>query len=401
MNQYAHKLVDEAASRIRSARDQWRTHCHPFEFGPVTYQDRIHAGANVARADQGALLTRKSQQLVLNIGENFKPLSATNLAKGAFGQVRRLFTSQNVSQQLRPWSLVGFMSDSLSPNGLAGCIPDSDGKTHFINLTAGAYVFPLFAGFHLMTSSTFDSGMGPTESKTVSVPGLSDRRLSIPLDPNRRATAVFFASAALMATFFHELAHVLRGHTSFYSQVHGASQIAEHGELGASYSDDFNSADNVLRRAIELDADEFAGHFMAKAYFSDQRLIRGTDDFEATCFRMTVGAALLYSWLAKSDQYHSGSVRAFIFLSAIFQDIKLSSQEAGRFAFEALKKVQLELCSGGFLPTAAVVADSDELREAVAGTLAFKASMQREWLAHRPWGATDAAKHARSQPEAA
>jgi len=97
------------------------------------------------------------------------------------------------------------------------------------------------------------------QSSWVDVP-LSNQ----PSDPERFQLAMNMAMLAALIVFYHELAHIIRGHNAFYSSPGtdlGAGTLRENMMLSMS-SDKVGSPD-ITRRALEVDADIYAGVFLA------------------------------------------------------------------------------------------------------------------------------------------
>lgn len=90
-----------------------------------------------------------------------------------------------------------------------------------------------------------------------------------PHDPERFQLAMNMAMMAGLMIFYHELAHILRGHSAYWAtrpqvpKQSGMGMVAlrENHPLGITNGSSVNP--DLVRRALEVDADIYAGHFVA------------------------------------------------------------------------------------------------------------------------------------------
>lgn len=88
-----------------------------------------------------------------------------------------------------------------------------------------------------------------------------------PRDPERFQLAMNLAMLSALVVFYHEFAHIIRGHNAWTAQTLGVGSLRENRRLlplHAGKADASVGADD-RRRALEVDADIYAGVFMAKA----------------------------------------------------------------------------------------------------------------------------------------
>lgn len=362
-----------------------RNKTNPFEFGDVRSQDRAMMAATLQNLDspQGRLLNEHS---VLDtgfvLGKGRPP--GLNTARAAFRSVQRLFESQAVEQKLKPWTILGFMTDCMVPNGLAGVLHEKDESIHFINVTAGAYFHTLFAAFHITADKRFASDApGGVDYVVARAENLFPIDLHVSLNVERRQKATRIAGKALYATFFHELAHVLRGHTIFYERRVPASTsaIIEVPTL-SEYSVD------PLRRAVELDADDFSGRFLAQALFqrfSKDELSLKNPEFEKLAFEIVAGITLMYSWFARDSGYHGGSLRAYFVAGSLLTELGIAIKESAPWTRDKISNIQELMTDLSLLPKHAVDIQEDDIYEMFDQTMNLREVKQHDWLQFRPW----------------
>ncbi|MEB0060142.1 hypothetical protein [Variovorax sp. LG9.2] len=378
------------AAKIKALRS-WpianRNRRHPFELGAVQTRDRIQAGVRLHVHGQGRLLDDGS---TLDTGLVFPGITPPGIrsAAAAFRSVQRFFESAAVEKRLAPWQVLGFMSDSLVPNGLAAVLHDEDETVQFINVTAGAFFHTLYSAYHLVSDKRFEPTLPrPGEHLVAHAEPLFGIALNIPVAPERRALAGRFAVAALRVTFFHELAHILRAHTVYLRREAGAG-IGAITEVSAS---DFASSQviDLRRRALETDADDFSGRFMAKQFFNgfhENELSLENPRFRAKAFEVVVGVVLMYSWFAESEGYHSGSLRAYLVLGSMFVELGLDVNTSARWVNDRVSGLQALMIERGLLPRGVGFISDVKLSDLNQDTFAYRESHMRDWLQLRPWG---------------
>lgn len=385
--------VSRMIKRLRSLPIANRNKRHPFEFGAVRSQDRILASVLVQRSGQGQLLHPAS---ALDTGL-YMPDGVTpgiRSAAVAFRTVQRFFESASVERRLAPWSILGFMSDTLQPNGLASVLHEDDECIQFINVTAGAFFHTLYSAFHLASDRRFEPNLPrPGEYIEAQAEKLFAITLHVPAAPERRTLAMRFAVAALRVTFFHELAHILRGHVILLRRELGAagSAITE----AASNSTTSTPSVDLHRRALETDADDFSGRFMAKQFFSGftkEQISFEDARFRAKAFEVVVGVILMYSWFAESEGYHSGSLRAYLVLSSMFIELGLDVNTSSKWVTERVSGLQTLMIERGLLPKSVGFISKFQLQDLNEKTFAYREAHMRDWLQCRPWGFDDSSR---------
>lgn len=362
---------------------------NPFEFGNVRTQDRILAAVRVELNGQGRLLGADG---VLDSGltiPNGTP-PGINSARLAFRTVQRFFESRNVESRLKPWSIIGFMSDSLDPNGLAAVLHDETTDVQYINVTAGAFFHTLYSAYHLVSDRRFEPNLPlPGQFIEARAERLFEVNIRIPSSIERRKLATRFAIAALRVTFFHELAHIFRGHAVYMRKLN-VTQVHEGiAEAGSPNSKMLLNID-LRRRALETDADDFSGRFMAQQFFQDlprEGLTFESKEFRDRAFQVLVGVVLMYSWFAESDGYHSGSLRAYMVLGSMFAELGLDVKFAAKWTTHQVDNLQKLMVESGLMKSLALVSvDPVQFRDLIERTIEYRETHMRDWLQYRPWG---------------
>lgn len=145
---------------------------------------------------------------------------------------------------------------------------------------------------------------------------------NVPECPIRLEYAGNITILAAIILFFHELAHILRNHLSYFSQKDNLSAIDE------SHT---TTIEPNIRRAIECDADYHAGYFIGLTYKNENDLfksifkINDDVDFFKVC---TASAKILFHSFEKentnsSQNYHLPKTRLEVFLEGLTSSLKL------------------------------------------------------------------------------
>ncbi len=375
--------------RVVSFRIAQRNKKHPFEFGNVRRRYRTAAAAQIEKAGQGALLSATS---VLNKGlkiDGVQLLESGSLER-AFRTVQQFFESHAVENQLKPWTVLGFMSDSFTPNGRVGVLCPADDldreRVQYINITAGTFLRALYSAYHLLSDKAFEHTLPSpgqfTKAQADEAIGLANP-IHVPNAIERRDRAVKFAVTALQAIFFHELAHILRGH-AIYVKFGIATADGVLIEPKPKSPGSIQSADKTPI-ALETDADDFSGRFMAKAFFREfapDELTFSNPQFCAKAFEVLVGVVLTYSLFEKNAQYHSGSLRAYILLGSMFGELGLDTKDSARWTFVRVDALQQLMIDNNLLDASANALNADEALALAKDTLAYRDAKMLDWLRH-------------------
>lgn len=380
---------DYIVKKLLSQPIAWRNKRNPFEFGNVRTQDRIQATVRIKLNGQGCPLSAGSTlDTGLSISDGVAP--GINSAKLAFRTVQRFFESRAVENRLKPWSVLGFMSDSLDPNGLAAVLHDESDNVQYLNVTAGAFFHTLYCAYHLLSDSRFEPDL-PLRGQFIEARAerLFRVNIRIPSSVERRRLATKFAIAALRVTYFHELAHLLRGHTVYVRRSNATQAHEAITEVSATEGSMPINVD-LRRRALETDADDFSGRFMARQFFQDftrEELTFEGKKFRDRAFQVLVGVVLMYSWFVESDGYHSGSLRSYVVLGSMFTELGFDVKFTAKWTTARVGALQQLMVEGGLINSMGSLSiDSAQFRDLAEKTLEYREAHVHEWLQYRPWG---------------
>jgi hypothetical protein len=159
--------------------------------------------------------------------------------------------------------------------------------------------------------------------------------LNQPADPERFQLAMHMAMLAALVIFYHEMAHILRGHSAYLREASGFAGgpvvLREHRALavtGLSISDTEDSAStdgiDLARRALEADADLHAGLFMAEVLKLDVLGEVNAENLLHWCELVAFVAAITYNAFEAHSQlsgyragYHLPPTRMECFLEGV------------------------------------------------------------------------------------
>lgn len=142
----------------------------------------------------------------------------------------------------------------------------------------------------------------------------------IPSCPVRLEYAGNVTILSMVVFFYHELAHVLRGHLEYIGSKYNVDAISD-GEN--------DNLDMEIRKALECDADYYSGYFLGLTYINEQKLFKDifdsndAIDFFKSC---TLAAKLSFHSFEKklqSKSYHLPKTRLEIFLEGLASSLKL------------------------------------------------------------------------------
>lgn len=194
--------------------------------------------------------------------------TAEAVLRGMYGTLANHITSSSASAALQPFELSLMVGGSLSePHALVTEL-DAECKSYLILFAPGLFTCIADRFFRLLTCAEHFPDVG--DVSTCRHEWVDAPLANIPDDPDRLRLAMLLSMMALLLMFYHELAHVLRGHTAFYANL-GVNTLPEFQPL-ATGPILFNSQPgaagsvqdaDVIRRALEVDADIHAGLFLA------------------------------------------------------------------------------------------------------------------------------------------
>lgn len=174
------------------------------------------------------------------------------------------FHRSTLFQQWHPLRIVAMTQSSPDVNGSAGQVTDVRAPYFYIGLHAGLFVHTADRLFRVLAEPSALPDIGNAAREKA---GRTGALLAVaPLDPIRRSLAIDLTTLALTAVFAHEIGHIVRGHLWLLRSRFAMSRLFEADSSGAPRSSTDPSHDE-MRRAMELDADVFAGKVMGTLLF--------------------------------------------------------------------------------------------------------------------------------------
>lgn len=347
------------------------------EFGPIKDRDRIQIVATLKSNGQGAPLgpTALPADVLQSVGTS---LDGRTVCREIFRVVEALFDGRVVKQLSRGAQIVGVMSDSLSVNGLATRLHILEDK-HLLSVTAGTLLRGMVTVYRLVGHQAFTAG-GP-DYVLHATSSLQAEPFLMPRPLTAREFAMRCAAYGMLTIFCHELAHVMRGHTAFVSSKLQWEAIHEQGQ---GLSGDALS----MKRLIEVDADEYAGKFLADILFSEQVRSKALfEDSEATkkFLQVVTGVLSLYlNFGREGGAYYSGPVRAHLVLSSCLLRCT-NDPEAASWLRAQISEIEGDMTAAGVVSQADVAMNNQEQMNLVNVSLPARDAVQHEWVAVRPW----------------
>lgn len=188
-----------------------------------------------------------------------------------------------------------------------------------INIGSIHYIYKLV--LYLFSKKEFMRAIGNSNSenkKNCLIQGYSYEQ--IPSCSVRLKYAGDVTILSMIVFFYHELAHILRGHLEYISSKYNANIISD-GEN--------DNMDMERRKALECDADYYSGFFLGLTYRNEKKLFKdifdsdNSVDFFKSC---TLAAKLSFHSFEKKSQsknYHLPKTRLEIFLEGLTKSLQL------------------------------------------------------------------------------
>lgn len=147
-----------------------------------------------------------------------------------------------------------------------------------------------------------------------------------PRDPERFQLAMSLAMLSALVVFYHEFAHIIRGHNAWAAETLGVGGLHENRSLPSLHSGkaEQSSVADHRRRAVEVDADIYAGVFMAKALSIGMLGEINEENLPSWCELMAFLAVLTFNVFEEQVQhadyragYHLPGIRTECFLEGL------------------------------------------------------------------------------------
>lgn len=354
------------------------------EFGPVVGRDRIQITATLKCSGQGSPMA--TQALPSDVLESAgTSLNGNDVCHHVFRVVQSLFVAPTLRPLMQSAQIVGVMSDELCVNGLATLLHHNEDK-HLINVTAGTMLRGAVALYRLLGHRALQEGGSDFIQQATS-------RFHVTAFPMPRSLALRkygleCAAYGMLAIFCHELAHVLRGHTTFVKMRLGLDALSEAGESSTGEALE-------VRRLIEVDADDYAGQFIADLFFQDQvQSKRLLDDTKQTARFLKISAGVLALYLGfgrEGGAYYGGPARAHLVLSSLL--LRCSDDpDAASWLRAQIRDIQDHMVSAGLVTREDVALSEKEKEDLVNLSIPARNEIEHKWIAVRPWKAAPRAR---------
>ena len=373
-----HFKTNNRAVKMFEKIKEFQSQAKPFEFGPIDQRDRILLSVVLSKG-QGNLLQDQPlpEGILQSLGTS---LDGREVARRVFQIFQRFFEQPTAKTLLKDAPVVGVMTDALYVNGRASRLHTGEPK-HYVNVTAGTMLTGMVSIYRLIGNQTLRL-LGPKAVQDATSSYHNGDIFPIPRSLEIRKQALRCAIYGTIAVFCHELAHVFRGHTTYLSS-----------KLSLDYLEETSSASSNavtrVRRLMEVDADEFAGKFIADILFpkfvSNRTLL---DDREGTrrFLNVAAGVLALYLGFGEGDNvYYSGSVRAYVVLGSLLQRCSNDS-ESSAWLLEQIEDIQSDMMKAELVDASNVKLDLDELDDLLKVTIPARNAIAADWINLRPWG---------------
>lgn len=347
------------------------------EFGPVMGRDRIQITATLKCNYQGAPIAAQAlpSDILMSVGTS---LNGNDVCRHVFGIIQSLFDDRVPKSLSKKAQVVGVMSDELCVNGLATRLHIGEDK-HLINVTAGTMLRGTVALYRLLGYQALQ--LAGSELVQEATSRFHVQAFPMPRSLNSRKYGLECATYGMLAVFCHELAHVLRGHTAFVSLHFGLDALSEADESQGEGAVD-------VRRLIEVDADEYAGQFLADLLFRDQVQTKGLLEEEgatARFLKVAAGVLALYLGFGKEGgAYYGGPARAYLVLASLLRRCS-EAPDAASWLRCQIQDIQQDMVSTGLVTLEDVALLESEKADLVNLSIPARNAIQHEWLAMRPW----------------
>ena len=352
----------------------------PFEFGDIQQRDRMAATAFLMKKEQKILPASIEMLHVFDL--DGRQINGIPLAKAAFSQIRSAFNS--AGWMFSPGRICGFLTDRPLANGVAWEIHTGE-DVYGIAVASGAVFETIVSAYRLLCNPQIEPTLSVGGILEGAAEGLNIPEFKAPASRARRDLALRYAAFGLHAVFFHELAHVLRGHLGYLYSARGMSSIEEAAPLQVGH-------DDMSGLFIETDADDVAGRLLAKIalkpFLSSD--ILASEEGRRLAFDILVGVSLVFSAFPRKDSlYHSGGLRVYVFMSGLLSTCGVDRKRAARWVWDRVSSVQDLMHACGVLKEDQGRFSIQELHDLITVTLPGIQSIQKDFLAFRPFDTDD------------
>jgi hypothetical protein len=234
----------------------------PYGLGNVPRHVQMESRA-LLRSDGYVILSNEGT-LPPAIVDKVDLATADLVMRTVWSRLDETFHRSTLLRRWHPLRIMAMTQGSLEVNGSAGQVTDMRAPYFYIGLHAGLFIHTADRLLRVLADPRSLPEVGNVE---VEQQGRTGTLLGVlPNDPSRRQCAIDLTTLALMAVFAHEVGHIVRGHLWLLRTRFGVSRLYEVGTPNADSSSE--TRQQSLRRAMELDADIFAGKFLGTLLFN-------------------------------------------------------------------------------------------------------------------------------------
>jgi hypothetical protein len=235
---------------------------NPYGLGHVPRHIRMESSA-LLRSD-GYVILDNEGVLPPAIVDKVSRATADLVIRTVWSRLDETFHRSTLLRRWHPLRIMAMTQASLEVNGSAGQVTDVRAPYFYIGLHAGLFIHTADRLFRVLADPRSLPEIGNFEleqqGRTGTLLGV------IPNDPSRRQCAIDLTTLALTAVFAHEVGHIVRGHLWLLRSRFGVSRLYE---VGAPNTPSMSETrQQSVRRAMELDADIFAGKFLGTLLFN-------------------------------------------------------------------------------------------------------------------------------------
>lgn len=217
-----------------------------------------------------------------------------------------------------------------------------------------------------------------------------------PRDPERFRLAMTLAMLSALVVFYHEFAHIIRGHNAWATETLGVGSLRENRSLLPLHSGNAGKrgATDHRRRAVEVDADIYAGFFMAQALSIGMLGEVNEDNLPHWCELIAFVAVLTFNVFEEQVQhadyragYHLPGIRTECFLEGLANAWDVRDLQM----FVAGMNTGMDFCAKHYSPSCSEKEANADLAQLEAHTwpmlvnlrLEFRHYVPAAWLARQ------------------
>jgi hypothetical protein len=349
----------------------------PFMFGHAASNEILEAAAKLD-ANIGALLQQASfAQLPARLGATWSEEQSAGLwalLTSTRDDFHAMFGNKQAAHALLPWRVFGFITDASRVNGLATRLFDPKAQAYYLGISAGALVQPYLMHARLAAQASYFPEIPETGARRAVQ--LEDGT-GISLAWSRHMLATTLARVSAYLVFFHELAHILRGHIA---------HINDDGAIEAPHVLDAPLVDgevlDLARRSLETDADFQAGIWLGEFFINRPHQLKalGRDAAEQLP-RIMMAVLVTFHRFGATARYHDGVSRAYVVLAGILSTQPGGAQGAAAFAVPMMDEFIGTMQEAGVQVDDLSLAD---LADLLAQTEPQLAALQEDFVGMRP-----------------